>query len=217
MGLQTKGKYDICSSVVDIEKHEQFKKLPKDKRIEVLQETYDKYGVKSDKFFIQVQPFIIWTIKRYLRGMSETYYLEDLVNNAYEELVIAFEGGNTTHYNNHVYKEPIYGTPKYYKKYKNIGEFIMYVVGSSVAKYRGKNFRKQILHEDCDQDISDRLNYTDFEMDNDLSYTVEEPNDEPLFHVFRFNKRFLEHLYMIRETKPRNNVLYNFMLWREHE
>ena len=149
--------------------------------------------------------------------MSETYYLEDLVNNAYEELIIAFEGGNTTHYNTPVYKEPIYGTPSYYKKYKNIGDFIMYVVGSSVAKYRGKNFRKQILHEDNEQDISDRLNYTDFEMDNDLSYTVEEPNDEPLFHVFRFNKSFLEHLYMLRETKPRNNVLYNFMLWREHE
>ena len=217
MGLQTKGKYDICSTVVDIEKHEQFKKLPKDRRIEILQETYDKYGVRSDKFFIQVQQFIIWTIKRYLRGMSETYYLEDLVNNAYEELIIAFEGGNTTHYNTPVYKEPIYGTPSYYKKYKNIGDFIMYVVGSSVAKYRGKNFRKQILHEDSEQDISDRLNYTDFEMDNDLSYMVEEPNDEPLFHVFRFNKPFLEHLYMLRETKPRNNVLYNFMLWREHE
>ena len=217
MGLQTKGKYDICSTVVDVEKHEQFKKLPKDRRIEILQETYDKYGVRTDKFFIQVQQFIIWTIKRYLRGMSETYYLEDLVNNAYEELIIAFEGGNTTHYNTPVYKEPIYGTPSYYKKYKNIGDFIMYVVGSSVAKYRGKNFRKQILHEDNEQDISDRLNYTDFEMDNDLSYTVEEPNDEPLFHVFRFNKSFLEHLYMLRETKPRNNVLYNFMLWREHE
>lgn len=216
MALQTKGEYDICSSVMDIEKHEQFKKLPKDRRIEILQEVYDTYGVRSNEFFIQVKPFIMWTVKRYMRGMSD-HYLEDLVNNAYEELIIAFEGGDTTHYNTPVHKEAIYGTPKYYRKYKNIGEFVMYVVGSSVAKYRAKNFRKQVLHEDIDQDISDKLNFTDFEMDNDLSYSVEEPNDEPLFHVFKFNKKFLEHLYMIRETKPRNNVLYNFMLWREHE
>ena len=143
--IQTIGDNDICSSIGDIEEHEKFKKLPKELRIQKLQETYDKYGVKSNEFFVLVKPFIMWTVYRYLRGMHYTY-LEDLVNNAYTELVIAFEGGNTTHYNNPVYKKPIYGTPLYFKKYKNIGEFVMAVVGSSVAKYRAKNFRKQILH-----------------------------------------------------------------------
>ena len=144
-------------------------------------------------------------------------YLEDLVNNAYEELIIAFEGGDTTHYNVPIHKEPIYGTEKYYKRFKNIGEFIMYIVGSSVAKYRAKNFRRQILHEDNDQDISEKLNFTDFEINNNLDYEIQDPNDEPLFRTFKFNANLRKHLAIIKETKPRNNVLYNYMLWKEHE
>ena len=180
-----------------------------------LQEVYDQYGVRSEEFFIQVKPFIMYTVYKYLRGMHYSY-LEDLVNNAYEELIIAFEGGNTTHYNVPVYKKPIYGTSAYYKKYKNIGEFIMYVVGSSVAKYRAKNFRKQVIHEDNEQDISDRLNFTDFETSNNLDYEMADPEDERMFHFFKFNDKLQKHIDMIRETCPRNNVLYNFMLWRMH-
>lgn len=216
MTIQIMGEQDICSTIGDVEGHEQFKKLSKEERIIKLQEVYDNYGVKSNEFFIQVKPFIMWTVYRYMRGMHYTY-LEDLVNNAYEELVIAFEGGNTTHYNNPVYKKPIYGTPLYFKKYKNIGEFVMAVVGSSVAKYRAKNFRKQILHEDNEHDISDRLNFTDFELNNDLTSTMQDPDDEPLFYHFKINEKLAKHLFMIKETCPRNNVLYNYMLWREHE
>ena len=215
MGLQTKGKYDICSTVVDIEKHEQFKKLPKDRRIEILQETYDKYGVRSDKFFIQVQQFIIWTIKRYLRGMSETYYLEDLVNNAYEELIIAFEGGQTTYYNKPIYKNPYYGSAKYKQKYKNIGDFIMAVTGSSVAKYRSKTFKRKCNHEDDSYDLSERVNFTNFEEDNGLDYNIKEPEYTQLFTKFSFDLNFLNHLRILKMSKPRNNVLYNFMLWKE--
>lgn len=195
-------------------KQEKLKKLTKDERIALLQEVYDTYGVRSNEFYVHIQPFIFWTIKRYMRGMDNST-IDDLLNNAYEELIIAFEGGNTTHYNNPIYKKPLYGTPKYYKKFKNIGEFIMYVVGSSVAKYRAKNFRKQIIHEDNDVDISEKLNYITFEMDNNLDYYIQDPEDEPLFHFFKFNDAFEKHLQMIKETCPRNNVLYNFMLWRE--
>lgn len=208
------GEKDCCSSIGDIEKHEQFKKLDKETRIKTLQDVYDKHGVLSNEFFEQVKPFIMWTVYRYLRGMHHTY-LEDLVNNAYEELIIAFLGGDTTHYNMPVHKEPIYGTEKYYKRWKNIGEFIMYVVGSSVSKYRAKNFRRQTIHEDVEQDISDKLNYTDFEMDNNLSYELAEIDSEPMFKHFKFNKNLAKHLCAIKETCPRNNVLYNFMLWRE--
>lgn len=216
MAIQVMGEKDCCSSIGDIEKHEEFKKLKKDERIAILQEYYDKYGVYSDEFFIQVKPFIMWTVYRYLRGMHYSY-LEDLVNNAYEELIIAFEGGYTTHYNRPVYKEKIYGTSKYYKKYKNIGEFVMYVVGSSVAKYRAKNFRRQVLHEDNEQDISEKLNFTDFEINNDLGYELTDPKDEPLFKCFKLNINLKKHLAVIRETKPRNNVLYNYILWKEYE
>lgn len=216
MTIQVMGEKDCCSSIGDIEKHEKFKKLKKEERIAKLQEVYDEYGVRSNEFFIQVKPFIMWTVYRYLRGMHYTY-LEDLVNNAYEELVIAFEGGKTTHYNVPVVKEPIYGTPYYYRKYKNIGEFVMYVVGSSVAKYRAKNFRKQVMHEDTEQDISEKLNYTDFEMANNLEYTIEDPEDIKIFQHFKFNDKLAKHLYTIKETCPRNNVLYNFILWRTHE
>lgn len=216
MTIQVMGENGHCSSIGDMEKHEQFKKLSKDKRIQKLQEVYDEYGVYSNEFFVQVKPFIMWTVYRYLRGMHYTY-LEDLVNNAYYELIIAFEGGNTTHYNTPVYKEPIYGTEEYKKKYKNIGEFIMYIVGSSVAKYRAKNFRKQVLHEDTEHDISEKLNFTDFEMSNNLDYELKEPEDQPLFRFFKFNDCLKRHLAVLQETQPRNNVLYNFMLWKAHE
>ena len=93
---QVKGDLAICSSVGDIHKHEKFKKLSMDKRIEQLQQVYDKYGVRSNEFFIQVKPFIMWTVYRHLRGMPAAKHLEDLVNNAFEELIIAFEGGKTT-------------------------------------------------------------------------------------------------------------------------
>ena len=212
---QVLGEMDFCSSIGNIEQHEQFKKLDKTDRIQKLQDVYDKYGVRSNEFFIQVKPFIMWTVYRYLRGMHYTF-LEDLVNNAYEELVIAFEGGNTTHYNQPVYKKPLYGTPLYYKKYKNIGEFIMSVVGSSVVKYRSKTFVKQNLHEDTEQDISDRLGYTDFEMEHNLDYRIDEEDKTPIFQFFKFNDKLKQHLFIVHETCPRNNVLYNFMLWREH-
>ena len=215
MAIQIMGEKDCCSSIGDPLKHEEFKKKPKEERIAALQECYDTYGVYSDEFFIQVKPFIMWTVYRYLRGMHYSY-LEDLVNNAYEELILAFEGGNTTHYNVPVYKEKIYGTPAYYKRFKNIGEFIMYIVGSSVAKYRAKNFRRQVLHEDNEQDISEKLNFTDFEINNDLDYEIKDPNDEPLFKFFKFNEKLKRHINIVRETKPRNNVLYNYILWKEH-
>jgi hypothetical protein len=214
MTLQCKGDVAICSSVGDIKKHEKFKKLSKEKRIEKLQEVYDQYGVRSTEFFIQVKPFIMWTIYRHLRGMPNTY-LEDLVNNAYTELIIAFEGGHTTHYNEAIYKQPIYATPLYYKKYKNIGAFIMAVVGSSVAKYRSKTFRRKCIHEDDAYDISERINFTDFEMDNDLGYETKDPELGKTFEKFKFNKEFLKHIAIIKETKPKNNVLYNYVLWKE--
>ena len=88
MAIQVMGEKDCCSSIGDIEKHEAFKKLQKTERIAILQECYDTYGVYSDEFFIQVKPFIMWTVYRYLRGMHYSY-LEDLVNNAYEELKVA--------------------------------------------------------------------------------------------------------------------------------
>lgn len=214
MALQVKGDIAICSSVGDAKKHEKFKKLSKDKRIEKLQEVYDTYGVRSNEFFVQVKPFIMWTIYKHLRGMPTTC-LEDLVNNAYEELVIAFEGGETTHYNKVVYKEPIYQTELYYSKYDNIGMFVMAVVASSVAKYRSKTFRRKFIHEDDNFDISERINFTDFEINNNLGYEHEDPTYTKIFKHFTFNDTLIDHLRVIKYTKPRNNVLYNFMLWKE--
>ena len=105
MAIQTKGDAAICSSVGDVKKHEKFKKLSKDKRIEKLQEVYDKYGVKSNEFFEQVKPFIMWTIYRNLRGMPTTY-LEDLVNNAYEELMVVIQLIITLLFINHLFIIP---------------------------------------------------------------------------------------------------------------
>ena len=87
----------------------------------------------------------------------------------------------------------------------------------SLPAQKTKNFRRQILHEDNDQDISEKLNFTDFEINNNLDYEIQDPNDEPLFRTFKFNANLRKHLAIIKETKPRNNVLYNYMLWKEHE
>lgn len=212
--IQVMGENGICSSVGDIVKHEKFKKLSKEERIRKLQEVYDTYGVKSEEFFIQVKPFIMWTVYRYLRGMHYSN-LEDLVNTAYEELVIAFIGGNTTHYNQPIYKEPIYQTEEYYKKYNNIGEFVMGIVGSSVAKYRARNFRKQVMHVDQEHDISEKLNFTDFEMNNNLDYELRDPElSDEIFTKFKLNDAFTKHMVILMETQPRNNILYNYTLWK---
>ena len=213
--IQTKAEGTICSNIGDIIKHEKFKKLSKDRRIEILQEVYNKYGVKSNQFFTQVKPFIMWTVYKHLRGMPASMYLEDLINNAYEELVIAFEGGWTTHYNKEVYKEPIYDTPLYYEKYNNIGEMVMDVTGSSVSKYRSKNYRRQSAKEDTSEDISERINYTDFEERYNLNYSLPEVEYTKYFNTFKFNEEFIKHLQFIKEAKPKNNILYNFMVWQE--
>lgn len=213
--FQVKGKHAICSSIGDAEKHEGFKKLSKSKRVEKLQECYDLYGIRSNEFFVFVKPFIIWTVYRALRGMPATEYLEDLVNTAYEELIIAFEGGITTHYNEEVYKEPIYGTDYYYQKYKNIGEFIMAVVSSSTAKYRSKYFKRKVTHEDDSQDISERISFTDFENRYNLDYQVVDPEVLRLFTYFKVNDEFAKHLSILKQAKPRNNIMYLFMLWKE--
>lgn len=212
--LQTKAEGTICSNVGDVIKHEKFKKLSKNKRLEILQEVYDKYGVKSNEFFIQAKPFIMWTVYKHLRGMPAALYLEDLVNTAYEELIIAFEGGWTSYYNKQVYKEPIYGTPLYFKKYKNIGELIMDTTWSAVAKFRSKNFRRQSTKEDNTCDISDRVGFTDFEEKYNLNYENELEYTK-YFGFFKFNDEFIEHLKFIKDTKPKNNILFNFMMWQE--
>ena len=54
-------------------------------------------------------------------------------------------------------------------------------------------------------------------INNNLDYEIQDPNDEPLFRTFKFNANLRKHLAIIKETKPRNNVLYNYMLWKEHE
>ena len=93
----------------------------------------------------------------------------------------------------------------------------MAVVGSSVAKYRSRNFRKQVIHEDTEQDISEKLNFTDFEINNNLDYELEDPEDTRLFEHFTLNKELMKHLYVLKETHPRNNILYNYMLWKSKD
>ena len=210
MPVQTKGDIAICSSVGDIARHEKFKKLSMDERIAILEETYEKYGVRSNEFFIQVKPFIMWTVHRHLRGMPFT---EDLVNSAYEELILAFEGGDTMYYNEIIHKEPTWGTTNH----DNIGLFVMSVVGCAVSKYHSKYHRRQTKFEDKQFDISERINFTNFEMDNNLNYEMDTSHldytvDE--FKYFKFNRYLAHHIALLKLLKPRNNILYNHMLWK---
>ena len=212
--LQTKSEIAVCSSVGDIKAHEKKKRLSQAQRIQNLQDCYDKYGVKSNEFFTEVKPFIMWTAHKHCRGME---FSEDLVNLSYEELVIEFEGGYTTHYNELIYKKPRYQTEWYYENCKNIGDFVMKVVGSAVAKYRSKTYRRQLKYEDNNEDISQRIGFTDFEFNNKLYEHMPETaiiaNKD--FKYFKFNKALAQHLEVLKQTKPRDNVLYNYMMWQE--
>jgi hypothetical protein len=214
--IQTKADTAVCSSIGDIEAHEKFKKLPMGIKIQTVEEVYNKYGIHSDEFYKQIKPLILWTIHRNLRGLPNTY-LEDLVNNAYEELIIAFEGGYASHYNKNVYKKRVYDSHIYNEKYKNIGHFIMYHVGASVSKFRNKNFRRQAKYEDDSADISEKINYTDFEINNNLAYEyeIEDKDDisQPFKH-FEINAPFSRHIKAIMQLKPRGNIFYNMLLWR---
>ena len=91
----------------------------------------------------------------------------------------------------------------------------MAVTGSSVAKYRSKTFKRKCNHEDDSYDLSERVNFTNFEEDNGLDYNIKEPEYTQLFTKFSFDLNFLNHLRILKMSKPRNNVLYNFMLWKE--
>ena len=48
---------------------------------------------------------------------------------------------------------------------------------------------------------------------NNLSYELEDTEQTPMFTHFIPNDELKKHLYILKETHPRNNILYNFMLW----
>ena len=214
--LQTMGAKAFCSSVGDVEKLEKFKQLDLHEKLGILQKTYDEHGVRSPEFFTQVKPFIMWIVNKYRRGMHYTL-LEELVNTSYEELIIAFEGGWTWSYNKLIYMEPIYKSDEYFEKYQNIGKFVIGMVGRSVAKYRSKFVKKKLKYEDVNYDISDRLGFSNFEVENGLDYYLDDINDEPLFTKFKLNADLIKHLKMLYDYQPRNNLLYNFILWKTHK
>lgn len=205
--IQVKGEFGVCSSMGTTEDLRKIKSTALSKKMKTIEETYNTYGANSEEFYVLIKPLITWTCYKHLSGMPFT---EDLVNNAFMDVVIAFNGGKTSHYNKEVEKAPTYET----SKRKNIGDFIMYVVGSAVTKYRSKNYRRQEKYEDRSEDISDRTKYTDFEKRNFLSYEINENIELPQFSFFQFNDAFEQHLKMLKETRPKNNILYNFMLWR---
>jgi hypothetical protein len=213
--IQTKADTAVCSSIGNVEEHEKFKKLPMGIKLQTLEEVYNLHGIHSDKFYEQIKPLILWTIHRNLRGLPNTY-MEDLLNNAYEELIIAFEGGYASHYNKSVYKERLYNNNIYNSKYRNIGYFIMYHVGASVSKFRNKNFRRQSKYEDDSADISEKINYTDFEINNNLTYEYEVEEERTIsqpFKHFKINEPFSKHIQAVLQLKPRDNIFYNLLLW----
>lgn len=205
--IQVKGELAVCSTLGTTEELRRIKKLSLQERLNKLEEYYLQYGVNSPEFFSLVKPLIAWTCYKHLRGMTFT---EDLVNQAYAELIVAFNGGTTTFYNKTIEKEP----GGYEKSGKNIGKFIMDEVGSTITKYRSKNYRRQSKYENKDIDISEKTDFTNFERENYLTYYLNEEVEFPQFRFFRFNKELSNHLKMLKQLKPRNNVLYNFMLWR---
>ena len=205
--IQVKGDLAVCSTLGTTEELKKIKNLSLQERLDRLEDCLYTYGVNSAEFYKLVKPLIVWTCYRHLLGMPFT---EDVVNFAYIELIVAFEGGKTSYYNKEIYREPRYGTTDH----ENIGEFIMYIVGGAVSKYRSKNFKRQSEYEDKNTDITEKTNYTKFERENYLSYYLNEDIEFPQFRFFKFNKSLSQHLNMLKQLKPRNNILYNYMLWK---
>ena len=207
--IQKKGDLAVCSECGTVEELTSRKNAPVEVKTTKLWKCFHKYGVKSPEFFELVKPLIAWTCYKHLRGMP---FSEDLVNYCYAELVVAFEGGVTEHYNKTiVIEEPAFQTSK---RNNNIGIFIMYEIGKAVSKYRSKHYRRQLKYEDRDEDISEKTNFTNFEVTNYLTYYNKDDFDVQHFNKFTFNTAFVKHLDSLKNTRPRNNILYNFMLWR---
>lgn len=207
--IQVKGDLAICSSLGTTEELTKIKKLSLQKRLSKIEDCYQTYGVRSEEFFKLIKPLIAWTCYQHLHGMPFT---EDLVNNAYMDLIIAFEGGYKTHYNKYKYINATYATTE-----RNIGSFIMYEVSKSVGRSLSKLYGQQKKYENREFDVVETANYTNFEKETFLSYYIEENIEFPQFRFFKFNKEFKQHLNMLKQLKPRNNVLYNFMLWQQHK
>ena len=204
--LQKKGDLAVCSEFGTVEELAHRRSWTLEESMSYLEEYKRKYGVNSREFFNLVKPLIAWTCYKHLRGMP---FSEDLVNYCYAEIVLAFEGGWTEHYNKRKKVEPTFPKSK-----RNIGAFIMYVVGGAVSKYRSKHYRRQSKYENREEDVMDKTNFTNFETENFLTYYVKEDFDVQHFDKFTFNTAFTKHLDSLKNARPRNNILYNFMLWR---
>ena len=74
---------------------------------------------------------------------------------------------------------------------------------------------RKITHEDQTQDISERINFTDFESRCNLEYIQEDPEILNLFTYFKLSDSLLEHLAILKATKPKNNILYNYITWKD--
>ena len=91
------------------------------------------------------------------------------------------------------------------------------------------NSRPELLVSFTDGTATDRVRiqsktglpaFRDFWSDTQQKHPITKstkinPLDRP--EVIEINEKLAKHLFMIKETCPRNNVLYNYMLWREHE
>lgn len=118
-----------------------------------LQKIYDKYGVCSFEFYQASKNLIYWSIHKNLHGHT---YTKDFFNECYKEIILAFKGGYTTHYNKPVFKKP------QYKKGMNIGLLIIKVVQSAMAKYISKYYRRDTLYMNKCVSVEDLFLYRDF-------------------------------------------------------
>jgi hypothetical protein len=208
--INHKSKFSVCSGVDDAEVlniKEQNLKLKMDRISEVI----EKYGVRSIEFYNLIKPFIMKTLHRYIPYML---YSEDVVNEVYMKIIIAFEGGWQEKGREHkrVYKEAYFDS----SKCKNIGNFI-FTLGRNEATRFLTQQKKLNLHDD----ISGHIGCHDY-TDDPESYRFNSFLDEPeelkyKFKKFKINKELREHLESISTSKPERNILRELMDWGRYE
>ena len=205
--INLKGEYGLCSSTND-EEREKIKRMPLKTKMDKLNAIIVEHGVRSAEFYNFVKPFIMYALHK---SMPYDMFCEDVVNETFIKIIIAFEGGWQEKGKNKVrtYKEAYFDA----EKCKNIGNFIYTLARNEATRYMSSQKKSTVT-----DDITEHLDRTDYSAEEYRRFYTEDVKGVNLsyqFKHFRFNENLINHLINISLNKPSNNVLYNLMLWEE--
>ena len=204
--MSVKAEYGLCSAVADIDKLEKLKKSSLESKLAKLNRVLKENGAKSKEFYNFIKPFIMYALHK---SVPYQAFCEDMVNETFMKVVIAFEGGwqEKGKKRTKSYKEAYYDP----NKCKNVGNFIYTIARNEATRFLSAQ-KKYSLNDDITEHV-ERANYS---KDEYARFVEVKPGITQLpfrFKHFEFNNNFKNHLDSLQLNKPANNVLYNLILW----